>query len=315
MTDPEPAITLAGLSRSFGDIVAVDGLTFQVHRGELLGLAGPDGAGKTTTLRMLAAILRPDRGEATVNGTSVVHHPEKVKHDIAYMPQRFGLYADLTVIENINFYADLYLVPGKLRPGRLERLFAFSHLGPFKDRLAGALSGGMKQKLGLCCALIHQPQVLLLDEPTRGVDPISRRDLWMIIHEMVARGTTVMVSTSYMDEAERCDRVALLYRGCLQAIDTPVALRRRLPGEILVVQTQNVLHARKIALRIPGVHSAAVFGQTLHLNVESAEKLGPLVRAELNNSGFAVRKMHTAVPGMEDIFIEFMTQAQGGQDE
>ena len=221
MNGRDLAIVVNGLSRKFGDIRAVEDLTFSVQRGELFGLLGPDGAGKTTTLRMLAGILKPSAGDAAVNGKSVVREPEAVKHEIAYMSQRFGLYTDLTVLENITFYADLYLVPFEERPARIERLFAFSNLSQFQDRLAGALSGGMKQKLGLSCALIHQPSVLLLDEPTFGVDPVSRRDLWMIIHEMVGQGTTVLASTSYMDEAERFDRLAMLDRRGLPAARTP----------------------------------------------------------------------------------------------
>ncbi len=190
--------------------MAVDALSFEARPGRLLGLVGPDGAGKTTTLRMLAGVLRPTAGDALLAGISVVREPERVKHHIAYMSQRFGLYADLTVAENIAFYADLYEVPRHERGPRLERLYAFSNLGPFQDRLAGKLSGGMKQKLALCCCLIHHPEILLLDEPTFGVDPISRRELWQILLEMKGEGMTIIVSTSLPDEAERCDDVVLL---------------------------------------------------------------------------------------------------------
>ena len=206
-------ITVQGLTRRFGAVTAVNDLTFEVPAGKLFGLVGPDGAGKTTTLRMLAGVLRPTSGDAIVGGTSVVKNPEAVKHRIAYMSQRFGLYTDLTVRENIDFYADLYHVPRAERPTRLERLYHFSGLGPFEARLAGQLSGGMKQKLSLCCALIHHPQILLLDEPTFGVDPISRRELWSIIKDNVAEGMTVLVTTSTPEEAERCDDVALLAEG------------------------------------------------------------------------------------------------------
>jgi ABC-2 type transport system ATP-binding protein len=207
------AIEIRGLTRTFGALTAVDNLTLDVPAGTLFGLVGPDGAGKTTTLRMLAGVLRPTSGDASVGGTSVVKDPEGVKHHIAYMSQRFGLYTDLTVRENIDFYADLYHVPRAERPARLERLYHFSGLGPFEHRLAGQLSGGMKQKLSLCCALIHHPQILLLDEPTFGVDPISRRELWSIIKGNVAEGMTVFLTTSTPEEAERCDDVALLEEG------------------------------------------------------------------------------------------------------
>jgi ABC-2 type transport system ATP-binding protein len=217
-------ISLDRLTRHFGPIRAIDSLSFDVKRGELFGIVGPDGAGKTTLLRMLAGVLRPTAGDAAINGISVAREPERVKHSIAYMSQRFGLYGDLTVRENLDFYADLYRVPRGQRPARLARLFEFSGLGPFQNRLAGKLSGGMKQKLGLSCALVHEPEVLLLDEPTFGVDPISRRDLWIIIHERVAEGVTVVVSSSYMDEAERFDRVGFLHEGTLVALDTPLDL-------------------------------------------------------------------------------------------
>ncbi|HWO89958.1 MAG TPA: ATP-binding cassette domain-containing protein [Gemmatimonadales bacterium] len=210
------AVEIRGLTRRFGATVAVDGLTLDVPRGSLFGLVGPDGAGKTTTLRMLAGVLRPSAGDARLGGVSVVADPERVKHSIAYMSQRFGLYADLTVRENIDFYADLYGVPERERQSRLERLYRFSGLGPFEDRLAGRLSGGMKQKLSLCCALIHHPDILLLDEPTFGVDPISRRELWGILREMVdTEKRTVLVTTSSREEAARCDDIALLDRGRL----------------------------------------------------------------------------------------------------
>jgi ABC-2 type transport system ATP-binding protein len=220
-----PYVDVSGLARNFGTVQAVRGLTFSVAPGELFGVVGPDGAGKTTLLRMLSGVLRPTAGDATIGGVSVRRDPERVKHGMAYMSQRFGLYTDLTVLENIQFYADLYRVPRSERPARLELLWAFSGLGPFQARLAGALSGGMKQKLSLCCALIHRPPLLLLDEPTFGVDPISRRDLWLIIHDMVASGTTVIASTAYLDEAERCDRVLLLHEGQVLGLDTPAAVQ------------------------------------------------------------------------------------------
>jgi ABC-type multidrug transport system ATPase subunit len=220
----QPILQSLSLTKRFGTLTAVDALSFDVTPGELFGIVGPDGAGKTTLLRMLAGIMPPTSGDAIVDGVSVAKRPEKMKHVIAYMPQRFGLYADLTVQENLDFYADLYLVPKRSRAQTLERLFHFSNLGAFRDRLAGNLSGGMKQKLGLSCALIHEPKILLLDEPTFGVDPISRRDLWIIVHEMVSHGVTVVLTTSYLDEAERFDRVAFVDGGRLLALDTPVAL-------------------------------------------------------------------------------------------
>src|ERR1043166_8597951 len=238
MTNPA-MLVLDGLGHRFGAVAALDGISLTIARGELFGVVGPDGAGKTTLLRVLAGVLRPTDGDATVAGISVRRDPEGAKHRLAYMSQRFGLYGDLTVRENIDFYATLYSVPRQDRSARIDRLYAFSRLGPFAGRLAAKLSGGMKQKLSLCCALIHAPEVLLLDEPTFGVDPISRRDLWLIVHEMVAGGMTAVVSTAYLDEAERCDRVALLQNGSLAGLDTPAALQGRLAERAHRIETAD----------------------------------------------------------------------------
>ncbi len=300
----EAAVRLDRLTRRFGALTAVDGLSFSVGRGELFGLVGPDGAGKTTTLRMLAGVLRPSEGDAVLYGHGVAADPERVKHDLAYMSQRFGLYTDLTVRENLDFYADLYRVPKGDRRERMKRLFAFSNLGPFQDRLAGNLSGGMKQKLGLSCALIHEPRILLLDEPTFGVDPVSRRDLWLIVHEMVARGVTVIVSTAYMDEAERFDRVAFLHRGRLLALDSPAALMRTLQGRVLEVQTDRVREARDAARGLPGVTRAAAFGDRLHLIVDDAARAAGEVAGALREQGFSVPGAGPIAASLEDVFIE-----------
>jgi ABC-2 type transport system ATP-binding protein len=295
---------VSALTRRFRELVAVNEVSFTVARGELFGLVGPDGAGKTTLLRMLAGVLRPDAGDALLDGVSVVRDPERVKQDLAYMSQRFGLYADLTVMENLEFYADLYRVPKTERAARLERLFRFSNLRGFEDRLAGKLSGGMKQKLGLSCALIHQPRILLLDEPTFGVDPISRRDLWLIVHEMVAQGTTVLVSTAYMDEAERFDRLVLLHQGRVLALDTPDALRRGLPGELLALRLEQPRAAREVAARHAAVRRVAIFGDRLHVSVASAADDGPSVAAALAQAGFPVLAWERVAVSMEDVFIE-----------
>lgn len=304
---PAPAVDVRGLTRRFGERVAVDGLSFAVAPGELFGLVGPDGAGKTTTLRMLAGVLRPSAGDALLDGVSVARDPERVKPSIGYMSQRFGLYEDLTVGENLRFYADLHRVPPAERPARLERLYRFSNLGPFRDRLAGRLSGGMKQKLGLSCALVHQPRVLLLDEPTFGVDPISRRDLWLIVHEMVAAGTTAVVSTAYLDEAERCDRLALIHQGRLLAVDAPAALQRALPGRVLAVQVERPREARPAAAALPGVRVAAVFGDRLHLTTDPGA--GPdAIAAGLAAAGFPPLDVQELAPSLEDVFIERITR-------
>ncbi len=298
----EFALAARGLARRFGDLIAVAGLDFTVGRGELFGIVGPDGAGKTTTLRMLAGVLRPSAGDAEILGLSVRREPERLKARIAYMSQRFGLYGDLTVRENLDFYADLYGVPSAERPARLARLYEFSGLGPFQGRLAGQLSGGMKQKLGLSCALVHEPELLLLDEPTFGVDPVSRRDLWLIVHEMVARGVTVIVSTAYLDEAERCDRVALLHQGRLLALDTPAALKAALPGALFALRGDGLREARRLLAEEPLVRGVAVFGDTLHLSLDSPAAAGPL-GARLAAAGLAEFSLAPLAPSLEDVFI------------
>ena len=307
-----PAIVTDGLTRTFRDLRAVDGLTLEVARGALFGLVGPDGAGKTTTLRMLAGVLRPSSGDAIVGGVSVAQDPEGVKHHIAYMAQRFGLYHDLTVRENIMFYADLYEVPETERPARLERLYHFSALGPFERRLAGQLSGGMKQKLSLCCALVHHPDILLLDEPTFGVDPISRRDLWLILHEMVAEGVTVFVTTAYMDEAERCDRVALMDHGRIVALDTPDALQRSYAGEILAVRVSDRRAAASALAGLPAVRRATVFGDTIHVTLDSRDAWPSAERA-LGAAGIQVLETSEAAPSLEDVFIDRVGEPAGSR--
>jgi ABC-2 type transport system ATP-binding protein len=236
MTEPtQSAIVAGGLTKSFPGVRAVDGLSFDVRGGEIFGLVGPDGAGKTTTLRMLAGIMAPDAGTAIVAGCDVVRDPEGAKHSLSYMPQRFGLYEDLTVDENIRFYADLFGVRKAERDARSTQLLVAAGMSEFRTRMAGKLSGGMKQKLGLVCALIHRPKVILLDEPTTGVDPVSRRDFWRILYELVAEGVAILTSTAYLDEAERCHRVALMHQGKLLFCDTPSNLKARLGKGVLSV--------------------------------------------------------------------------------
>ena len=305
-----PAVRALGLTKTFGRERAVESLSFEAQPGELFGLVGPDGAGKSTLLRMLAGVLRPTSGDAEVFGASVVRDPEGVKTEIAYMSQRFGLYSDLTVLENLSFYADLYEVPGAERGARLERLFQFSSLKPFSDRLAGKLSGGMKQKLGLSCALIHEPRLLLLDEPTFGVDPISRRDLWLMVHEMVARGVTAVVSTAYLDEAERFDRLLLLHRGRILDSGTPEELLRRIEGEILDLWATPLREARAILARHSLVLRVAIFGDRLHVSVRSVARDRPALEAALQAEGISVHEIAPIAATLEDLFIEAVSKAE-----
>lgn len=219
-------IKTVNLTRRFASLTAVNDLNIEIEEGEIFGLVGPDGAGKTTTMRLLTGILDPTEGEAWVYGRHTVKEAESLKENIAYMSQRFGLYEDLTVMENVDFYADIYRVPKAERAQKIEKLLGFSGLTPFKSRFAGKLSGGMKQKLGLACALIHTPKVLFLDEPTNGVDPVSRRDFWKILYQLLKEKVTILYSTSYLDEAERCKRVGLIHKGRMLRCDTPDAIKK-----------------------------------------------------------------------------------------
>ncbi len=236
------AIKTTNLTKRFDNITAVDNLNLAIEEGEIFGLVGPDGAGKTTTMRLLTGILDPSAGEGWVAGKHIVKDAESLKENIAYMSQRFGLYEDLTVMENINFYADVFCVLGKERAAKIDQLLGFSNLAPFKSRLAGKLSGGMKQKLGLVCALIHTPRVLFLDEPTNGVDPVSRRDFWKILYQLLKEKVTIFISTSYLDEAERCGRVALIHKGKILKCDGPAVIKKERNAKTLeeaFIQTIN----------------------------------------------------------------------------
>jgi len=229
-----PAIKAVNLTRKFGDLTAVNNLNIEVGEGEIFGLVGPDGAGKTTTMRLLTGILDPTSGDGWVYNKNIKKESESLKDNIAYMSQRFGLYEDLTVIENINFYADVYCVKhGRERDEKIEKLLGFSGLTPFKARLAGKLSGGMKQKAGLACALIHTPKVLFLDEPTNGVDPVSRRDFWQILYQLLKEKVSILFSTSYLDEAERCNRVGLIHKGKFLKCDTPDVIKKECGAKTL----------------------------------------------------------------------------------
>jgi ABC-2 type transport system ATP-binding protein len=293
-------------------VTAVDRLSLTIPQGELFGLVGPDGGGKTTTLRMLAGILPPADGDALVAGHSVRTAPEEVKERIGYMSQRFGLYGDLTVLENLAFYADLFEVPRRERPARMERLLGFSHLTPFKDRLADKLSGGMKQKLGLACALIHTPDILLLDEPTNGVDPVSRRDFWRILYEMLKEGVTILVTTAYLDEAERCGRVGLMHQGHLLALDTPDRIKRLRAEDLVEVAVTEPWRARHVLEGVPEARGVTVFGARLHVAVRRMEEDLPAVLGALEAAGLGPREPRRVLPSLEDVFIGMIEREGGG---
>jgi len=300
------AIDVRGLSRRFGVLTAVDKLTLDVTKGELFGLVGPDGAGKTTTLRMLAGILAPSDGDAIVAECSVRRQPERVKERIAYMSQRFGLYGDLTVLENLDFYADLFEVQRDERAARIRRLLEFSGLEPFGNRLADKLSGGMKQKLGLACALVHRPAVVLLDEPTNGVDPVSRRDFWRILYDLLREGVTILLTTAYLDEAERCNRVALMYQGRLRALETPAGLKGLLRADLVEIRVHDGWRAREALARVAQAREVTVFGQRVHVALADAARDLPTVLHALETAGVAPRDARRVAPSLEDVFISML---------
>jgi len=306
-----PAIIVSSLSKHFGEVRAVDGLSFEVHAGEIFGLVGPDGAGKTTTLRILAGVMSADSGSAQVAGCDVVHDPEGGRSLLSYMSQRFGLYEDLTVDENIQFYADLFGVRRKQRGQRSQELLAAAGLSEFRSRLAGNLSGGMKQKLGLVCALIHTPKVILLDEPTNGVDPVSRRDFWRILYSLVAEGVAILTSTSYLDEAERCHRVGLLYRGRMLFCDRPEELKKRFPGEILAVHAAQPRQVRGALAGAPGVRDALLVGDRVHVFVDEAARRLPDLRARLESAGVIYGSIQSVAATIEDLFVSAVEDQAG----
>lgn len=309
------AIRAENLSKRFGQVTALDGLNLAVAPGEVFGLVGPDGAGKSTTMRLLAGIMLPTAGDAWVQDCHIVRQAEELKQYISYMPQRFGLYLDLTVRENIDFYADLFNVPMAVRRERIPELLSFSNMTPFQHRRAGQLSGGMKQKLALACALVHTPRILLLDEPTNGVDPLSRRDFWRILYELQREKVTIFVSTAYLDEAERCTRIGLLHQGRLLDSGTPDEVKRRLPGVLVEVRCSQPRAVLAPLARALQPLSSGLFGDTIHLVMlgedAAATAATERVLAELGVAG----TVQVAAPSLEDVFIAMLTPRKGGRDD
>ncbi|WP_025916538.1 ABC transporter ATP-binding protein [Herminiimonas sp. CN] len=303
-------IEVSELEKRFGALTAVGGLSFAVQQGEIFGLVGPDGAGKTTTMRMLASVMRPDAGSITIDGIDVLALPELAKRHVSYMPQRFGLYEDLTVEENIRFYADLFEVPRMVWQARADAMLVAADMRPFRKRLAGQLSGGMKQKLGLICSLVHTPRVLLLDEPTTGVDPLSRREFWQILYSLRSEGVAMLISTAYLDEAERCDRLALLHAGTMMYCDTPAGLKTRMPGAMLEIVAADPRRVRDAIRALPGVQDVLLVGIGVHVHVDGAERLSQIAAA-LATAGLAVTAIEEVAPSIEDLFVALLKHENG----
>ena len=300
----EYAVTVENLEKRFGDFQAVNKVSFQVKRGEIFGFLGPNGAGKSTTIRMLCGILAPTAGKATVIGFDVFREAEQIKSHIGYMSQKFSLYEDLTVEENIDFYSGIYRIPKEDKKARKDWVIKMSGLEEHRNSLTAILPGGWRQRLALGCALLHKPPVIFLDEPTSGVDPISRRNFWDLIYQLAAEGVTVFVTTHYMDEAEYCDRLAMIYRGELVAIGTPDELKiRYMNADILNLECPDPFKMLQVVTGISVIKEAALFGRGLHLTVEDSEAAMPMIATALQSQKADYTRLEKIRPSLEDVFV------------
>lgn len=302
------AIEIQNFSKSYGDVEAVKNVSLSIGKGELFGVIGPDGAGKTTLMRSVVTLLLPTAGSIVVNGLDVTKNTREIRSGIGYMPQRFSLYQDLTVEQNLGFFADIFQVPIEERTKRFDQLYRFSRLAPFKKRLAGALSGGMKQKLALSCALIHTPEILVLDEPTFGVDPVSRQEFWDILRSIRQEGTTIFVSTAYMDEADQCDRVALFHKGKILALDEPDALKHRFKYSLFRVASPNLRELREFFKSLEVVRNIQLFGDALHISFGEEPAKEDWNKWQ-SSSGYRFDEWEKIVPSIEDVFLDFVEGA------
>ena len=298
----EIVISISNLAKKFDDLVAVDDVNFQIYKGESFALLGPDGSGKTTTMRLLCGILTPDSGNIIINDIDISKHSEKSRQQIGYMPQRFSLYENLTILQNINFFSDLYSVDKVTRKKRIAEYLEFSRLTPFGKRLARQLSGGMKQKLALICSIIHNPPILLLDEPTTGVDPVSRRDFWKILHRLLAEGVTLVISTPYMDEAERCNRIGLMHKGKVLLVNTPNELKKQITGKVIEIKCDETNLVSNLLKENKSVISAQAFSDKIRVLLE--EGINPHnVLLPLVSKGVNIIDVKEVLPNLEDVFI------------
>ena len=302
------AITLDRVTKRYGATVAVNELSLSVGRGEMFGLIGPDGAGKTTTIRLMCGLLRADRGTVRVLDLDPVGDHRRLTDSVGYLSQRFSLYGDLSVDENIAFFAEIHGV--REYRSRRDRLLELTQLAPYRTRLADRLSGGMKQKLALACTLVHEPALLVLDEPTTGVDPVSRREFWKLLSEFLSQGITIVMSTPYLDEAERCARVALVSGGRLLALDRPEALRATLPGQLFEVIAGNHRRVSEVMKRMPGVSNVQMFGERAHVRVDRSDAEAPeRLTAALRAAGHDVKSIRPIPTSLEDVFIARLNEA------
>ncbi len=296
-------IQVRNLTRRFGEITAVNHLNLEISSGEIFGLVGPDGAGKTTTLRLMCGLLDPTEGQIEIAGLDVSRHLDAVKDQIGYMAQTFGLYSDLTVEENMAFYADLFGVVNPERDDLASMLLEMTRMEPFRKRAAGKLSGGMKQKLALMCTLLHHPRILFLDEPTNGVDPVSRRDFWAILYQLVKDGMTVLITTAYLDEAERCNRVGLMHQGRLIQCAAPESLRNNLDEPCYRVEAEKLEAVKEFLLQVSGIRSAEPAGTVLHVFLSPSVVSPEILETNLFRAGLGPVKFTRIVPSLEDVFI------------
>lgn len=308
--EEEPIIAVRSLTRRFKETSAVSSVDLSIYPGELFGLVGPDGAGKTTTLRLLAGLLYITEGSAQIAGYDLEAQSEKIKPKIGYMAQQFSLYDELSVLENLRFFGDIYAIKRKHYQERVDRLLSFAGLTKFKDRRASKLSGGMQKKLALACTLIHKPPILLLDEPTTGVDPVSRREFWNILTELHLDGTTIIVTTPYMDEADRCSRVGLMYAGELVECDTPRKIRSQLQGEMIEIYPEDWKTAKKFVESINGVSEVQTYGEMLHVLVDSSRKRLPQIKQAMRKNRIRFRAARPAAASMEDAFVSLIKKLE-----